>query len=207
MKYSVKYILGGALLMMGAALVSCSRKSEFLGQWTAETPQDITRQVPSASAATSQISINFTLNDSLGSRRGGSVMLSSVISATQPVEPGVGIDQAYEVNVAATATQAGTWRYDGDSDDDLIISLNPSSLSVDIDNNGVTFTQNLLTGAEQPMIDSLTNATANQWKVELTQAMRSEFSRFTKLDDVKVDKHGVLTLETENPETTLFFVR
>lgn len=207
MKSSAKHILIGALAVAGLSMASCSKSTAFLGEWTAETPADITRSAPAATKATSTVSINFSLNDSVRGGKGGTVLLTSIISATQPVEPGVTIEQGYEVNVAATASLAGTWRYEDDSDDDLILSLDPSSLNVDVDNNGITFTQNLLTGAQQPTIDSLTTATAALWKAELTKAMRTEFSRYSKLDDVKVSKDGVLSLEIEHPETTLYFVR
>lgn len=204
---SVKHILIGALAIGGLSMASCTKSTEFLGEWTAETPADITRNVPAATKATSTMSLNFALNDSVRGGKGGPLLITSIISVTQPVEPGVDIEQGYEVNVAATASISGTWRYEDDSDEDLILSLDPSSLNVDIDNNGVTFTQNILTGAQQPTIDSLTTATATQWKAELTKAMRSEFSRYTKLDDVKVSKDGVLSLEIDHPETTLYFVR
>lgn len=193
--------------MAALGMWSCERKADFIGQWTAENPQDITASVPSASRATSVVTINFTLNDSEKGGRGGSVLLTGEVSASQPVEPNESFDQGYEVNIAATGSLAGTWRYEDDDDDDLILSLDPSSLVVDIDDNGVTFTQNLLTGAQQPMIDSLTQATAEQWKVELTRALSKEFSRYTKLDYVEVNKDGVLSFEISNPEVKLYFVK
>lgn len=193
------------MMALGAAscIVSCGHNDKFIGTWTATTPDDITASVPAASMATSLVSVSFM--PGADSKDGGSVALSSVISVNQPVQPGGGIEQAYEVNVAATASVGGTWQYKGDDDDDLILAFDPSTLKVNVDNNGVTFTQNLLTGSQQPQIDSLTAVTAQQWKAQLTRALTIEFRRYRQLDDVKVHKGDILTFEIENPDQTLQF--
>ena len=186
-----------------ACVISCGRNEKFIGTWTSTVPDDITSSVPAASMATSLVSVSFM--PGVDTKDGGSVALSSVINVNQPVQPGVGLDAAYEVNVAATASVGGTWSYKGDDDDELVLAFDPSTLKVNIDNNGVTFTQNLLTGAQQPQIDSLTAATAQQWKAQLTRALTTEFGRFRQLEDVKVHKGDILTFEIENPDQTLQF--
>lgn len=199
-KYSL--IIGLGLIIGASGLASCSKTSDFLGVWTSTTPEDITTSVPAASSATSLVSISFV--EGTGKNDGGSVALTSIINVNQPVTGSpMSMNQPYEVNVAATASLGGTWIYEEGSDDDLLLSLDLSTLKVNVDNNGVTFTQNMLTGAQQPQIDSLTTVTAELWKNQLTQAMTKEFSRFKKLDDVKVHKGQVLTFEIQNPELTL----
>lgn len=199
-KYSL--IIGLGLIIGVSGLASCSKTSDFLGVWTSTTPEDITASVPAASSATSLVSISFV--EGTGNKDGGSVALTSIINVNQPVSGSpISMNQPYEVNVAATASLGGTWIYEEGSDDDLLLSLDLSTLKVNVDNNGVTFTQNMLTGAQQPQIDSLTTVTAELWKNQLTQAMTKEFSRFKKLDDVKVHKGQVLTFEIQNPELTL----
>lgn len=197
-----KYTLLLGLAAGLATLSSCSKNNDFVGVWTATTPEDITAVVPAASSATSMMSISFV--EDANKKDGGSVALSTIINVSQPVNSGTaGFDAPYEVNVAATASLGGTWIFEEDSDDDLILSLDLNTLKVNVDNNGVTFTQNMLTGAQQPQIDSLTSVTAEVWKNQLTQALTKEFSRYRKLDDVKVHKGQVLTFEIENPETTI----
>lgn len=198
------FFLGAGLLALSATITSCSKKTDFVGVWTATTPEDITTSVPAASSATSLVSISFV--EDATKKDGGSVALSSIINVNQPLQGSLaGTDIPYEVNVAATASLGGTWIFEEDSDDDLLLSLDLSTLKVNVDNNGVTFTQNMLTGAQQPQIDSLTAITAELWKNQLRQAMTKEFSRFKKIDDIKVHKGQILTLEIENPETTLQF--
>lgn len=197
-----KYTLLLGLVAGLATLSSCSKNNDFVGVWTSTTPEDITAVVPAASSATSMMSISFV--EDANKKDGGSVALSTIINVNQPVNNGaVGLDAPYEVNVAATASLGGTWIFEEDSDDDLILSLDLNTLKVNVDKNGVTFTQNMLTGAQQPQIDSLTSVTAEVWKNQLTQALTKEFSRYRKLDDVKVHKGQVLTFEIENPETTI----
>ncbi len=138
----------------------------------------------------------------------GSVCLSSIIDITQPVNPAPGsFDQPYEVSIAATASVGGTWHYKGDEDDELLLSLDLKSISVTVDPAGVTYTENLLTGMQQPQLDSLTAATASQWKAQLMAAMRKEFARYTVLDDIEVNRDGILSLEIQSPETELHFRR
>lgn len=199
-KYSL--IIGLGLIIGASGLASCSKTTDFFGVWTSTTPEDITASVPAASSATSLVSISFV--EGTGNKDGGSVALTSIINVNQPVSGSpLSMNQPYEVNVAATASLGGTWIYEEGSDDDLLLSLDLSTLKVNVDNNGVSFTQNMLTGAQQPQIDSLTTVTAELWKNQLTQAMTKEFSRFKKLDDVKVHKGQVLTFEIQNPELTL----
>lgn len=89
------------------SLASCSRKAEFIGEWTATAPTDISAQIPSAATASSLVSINFMDNNQ---QTGGSVTLSSLIDLTQAVHgDSMAIDQPYEVSVAATANVGGTW--------------------------------------------------------------------------------------------------
>lgn len=195
-------IIGLGLIIGASGLASCSKTTDFFGVWTSTTPEDITASVPAASSATSLVSISFV--EGTGNKDGGSVALTSIINVNQPVSGSpISMNQPYEVNVAATASLGGTWIYEEGSDDDLLLSLDLSTLKVNVDNNGVSFTQNMLTGAQQPQIDSLTTVTAELWKNQLTQAMTKEFSRFKKLDDVKVHKGQVLTFEIQNPELTL----
>jgi len=198
------YSLGACALLGIVSLPSCSGKAEFIGTWTATNPTDITAKVPAAATASSLVSISFMDN---AQNTGGSVTISNILDVTQAVEgDSMSLDQPYEVNVAATANVGGTWIYKGDDRDELLLSFDLSTLNVNIDKNGVSFTQNVLTGAQQPQIDSLTTSTIAAWKHELTRAIRSELSRFSQLDDVEVSNKGqVLSFEIHSPESKIHF--
>lgn len=184
-----------------AALTSCSKSNDFVGSWQSMHPTDISRQLPGAANGSALISISFGQNQG----QGGDVQLSSIIEATQPLVENPGVNAGYEVSVAATATINGKWTYEHGDDDDLILSLDPTTLDVHVDNSGVTFRQNQIDGAQTPVTDSLTTATANMWKAQITQAMRAEFGRYNKIDDIKVGKDSTLKFELDNPDQTLIF--
>lgn len=187
------------------SVASCSKKDEFVGSWQAKNPTDITKQVPAAASASSLISISFSpaINGQ------GDVTIASIIDATQSVDETPDLISPYEVDVAATATISGKWSYESGDDDDLLLTLDPSTFNVNVDSSGVSFRQNIVTDTQQPVTDSLTAVTVNLWKQQFTSVMPNEFNRFGRIEDVKVktDRAGnkILKLEIENPEQTLVF--
>lgn len=191
---------------IGLAATSCSSKDKFIGTWTALTQTDITAQLPAASTAS--LLTTLQLMPSGADNTPGTACLSGIIDITQPVNPAYGsFDQPYEVSVAATASVCGTWHYKGDDDDDLLLSLDLKSINVTVDPAGVTYTENILTGKQMPQLDSLTAATASQWKTMIEAAMRKEFARYTVIDDIDVNRDGILSLEIQSPDTELHFRR
>ena len=200
MKLNNILIAGAALGML--ALASCSKNDAFIGSWQAMTPADITDMLPSAANGTALTSVTFG-HDADG--KGGDVELTALVEASQPVVENPGLEAAYEVSVAATATVNGRWAYQPGEDDDLILTLDPASLTVNVDRDGVTFRQNRLSGVQDPVTDSLTDVTVTLWKQQITDAMRREFSRYNRLEDVKVKDKTTLKLEVQNPEQDLYF--
>ena len=180
-----------------ATLGSCSRTPHFLGKWISAMPENITEDVSNVARATSQLSMEFSQGKA--SAATGVVTLSSVIDITQPVNGDSSFVEPYEVSIAATANISGVWAFAGDSDDDLVLSFDMSTLDVDVDPHGVSFSQNLLTGAQRPTIDSLTSVTVNLWKHELHNVLLARLTHFSMLDDVEVNKDGnLLTFEIKN---------
>lgn len=80
-------------------------------------------------------------------------------------------------------------------DDELFIAFHPTTLSIDVDPNGVTFSQNVLTGAQQPVIDELTAKTIALWKSQITQAFMQQLSHYQSLDDIEVHSGNILSFE------------
>ena len=190
------YMASAAIVLGATVLTGCSDSPKFIGSWTSLAPDDITDELPAAATATSLMSLQF--NESAENERGGSVVMSSILEITQPVQGSASaVDQAYEVSVAATTSVAGTWTYKDNDKDDLLLTFDMSSLDVKVDRNGVSFTQNMLTEQQQPQIDSLTEVTANLWKRQIATAMRKNLKNFTVLDDVKVNRDNILSFEIE----------
>ena len=104
--------------------------------------------------------------------------------------------------MAGTASISGRYTTDGDDDDDILVSFDPSSLQVNVDPAGVTFSQNILSGTQQPVLDSLTTATAERWRVLITPAIREVFNSYRKIDDIKVHHGDIMSCEMNDRDYT-----
>lgn len=181
-----------------AAFSSCSNHPQIEGTWTG-TPTRIDN-ISAACDASATMSISFSLDDN--SKDTGEVTISALIDANQPVSSSTEtIDQAYEVSVAATAVITGHWVYEKNEDDDIIITLDPSTLQVNVDPNGVSFSKDVLTETQQPLLDSLSRATADAWKKSITRAMSERFYDINKISDIKIS-NGIMSCEIHDRDFT-----
>lgn len=187
--------------MLGALVFisSCSRTDRFAGEWMG-APTRMTG-IPGASDATSTISIDFAPSSDV--RRGGDVLMSATIDVSQAVTGSVfSPDAPYQVDVAATASIRGRYVAEEDDDDDILLHLDPSTLQVYVDPAGVTFSENILTGLQRPTLDSLTTQTVDAWRVLITSAIRDEFYKYQKIDDIKVHHGDMLSCEVADRDYT-----
>ena len=193
-------ILSSILPLVAVALLSsCDSRPDVIGTWTG-TPTRIDN-ISAACDANATYSISFTSDSE--NPRSGEVVISAVIDANQPVEAeNSSIDRPYEVSVAATAVITGQWAYEEDDDEDIVLTLDPQSLRVNVDPHGVTFSNDVLTGTQQPMIDSLSNATAAAWQKSITKAMSDRFYQLNKISDIKVN-NGIMSCEVRDRDYTL----
>lgn len=187
--------------MLGALIFisSSSRTDRFAGEWMG-TPTRM-MDIPGASDATSTISIDFAPSSDV--RRGGDVLMSATIDVSQAVTGSViSPDAPYQVDVAATASIRGRYVAEDDDDDDILLHLDPSTLQVNVDPAGVTFSENILTGLQRPTLDSLTTQTVDAWRVLITSAIRDEFYKYQKIDDIKVHHGDMLPCEVADRDYT-----
>lgn len=200
MKFSTASFFG-ALTVLGALIFisSCSRTDRFAGEWMG-TPTRM-MDIPGASDATSTISIDFAPSSDV--RRGGDVLMSATIDVSQAVTGSdISPDAPYQVDVAATASIRGRYVAEDDDDDDILLHLDPSTLQVNVDPAGVTFSENILTGLQRPALDSLTTQTVDAWRVLITSAIRDEFYKYQKIDDIKVHHGDMLSCEVADRDYT-----
>lgn len=191
-----KLILAAAAAAAIAAFSSCNGTPEFIGQWVSDEDIQIQNELPSAVRATTQYTFDFSAAP--GSNMTGPVSFSSTIEIIQMVDNDTTVQAPYQVNVSAATSVTGNWNYTEAGDDDLVLTFDMSSLSVEVDPDGVTFSENLLTGAQQPVIDSLTAVTAERWKTEITAALQNRLASFAHIDDVDVENDGnKLTFEVK----------
>lgn len=187
-----KSIYATAALAAVVLVSSCSDGAKIVGSWTSSSATDVADAIPAASTASARFSIDFMSGDN---DKQGPVSLSALIDASQAVEGDTAFVDPYEVTVAATASVGGTWAY---KDDDIQLSLDLNTLSVNVDPYGVALSDNIMTGAQKPLTDSLTTATAERWKAQLTTAMKAKLIEYQNLDNVKVSDNNTLSFEVKN---------
>lgn len=189
------------LAILGAitAISSCSKTDYVAGLWQGN-PEHIV-SIPSASDATSTITIDFApRSDKKGQ---GQVDLNAVIEVQQAVVGPVSEMQSpYQANITATAYISGYYAPEQGEDDDFILSLDASTLKVNVDPSGVVFVNDIATNTERPVLDSLTTATADQWRVILTKVIRDEFYKFSRIEDVKVHHGDMMSMEIDHHDKT-----
>lgn len=189
--------LSGACVSALVLLASCSDNVPFVGSWTASAPADVTRGIQSATSATSLVKIEFLENQQ---KTDGPVTLSCSydIVATDG-GPGAPV----ETFLTATASVNGTWTFDVDDDDDLLLTFDYSTVGVTVNPQDISFKN---VGRQQ--VDSLTQAAAGAWKHEINRAFRETLMRYSVIEDIEVSKdRGVMSLEIQSPETKVRFVK
>ncbi len=154
-KFSTVRNLGVALIG-ASALASCSNGDQFVGNWQASAPADITNEIVSATSATSLVSIDFTDREQTA---GGRVVLSSKYDIVATSSDGM------ETFLTAAASVNGDWNYDVDDDDDLLLTFDYSTLYVVVNPQDISFRN-----AGEQQVDSLMQAAVATWKNEIGRA-------------------------------------
>uniref|UniRef100_UPI002729B5D8 hypothetical protein n=1 Tax=uncultured Duncaniella sp. TaxID=2768039 RepID=UPI002729B5D8 len=97
---------------------------------------------------------------------------------------------------------SGTYAPEDGEDDDYILSLDASTIKVNVDPSGVVFTNDIASDTQRPILDSLTAATADQWRVNITSAVREQFYKYSRIEDVKVHHGDIMSMEIDNRDKT-----
>lgn len=186
------------ILASVAAISSCSRTKAIEGTWEA-APTRIS--VQGAADAYATVTLDFA--PAQNARTGGDVNISAVVELTQAVTtPAITIDEPWEVSVSANALINGTYVYDDGDDDDILLNLDPSTLQVNVDPDGVTYSRNILDGIPASQLDSLNAATADRWRLLITSAIRDEFNKYRKIDDIKIHHNDMMSAEINDQDYT-----
>lgn len=196
-----KSIFVSALTIIGAAAIvsSCSDRPDLEGTWQGNQERI---QVAGASEAFSTVSIDFA--PSAEKNAPGLVNLSAVVEVHAPAAASAdtGAVQPWQANVTATASVSGTYVFEEHEDDDIILSLDPSTLLVRVDPAGVVSTFNVLDGTDSAALDSLTQAAVAQWSQAIGRGVMEQFNKYNRIEDIKVHHGDMLTAEIADRDLT-----
>ncbi len=199
-KITTGFFTAVAVLGALACVSSCSKNDPIAGTWQG-APERIAH-LDDASDVSSVLTFDFSPSITSKSAGTGTVLASAVIEVQQPVVGGVGVDNAYAANVTATASVSGTYALAEGEDNDYLLVFDPSTLKVTVDPSGVVFAENVITGMQQPQVDSLTAVTVERWRMLLTPAVREQFYRYRSIDDVKVHHGSMMSCEVDDKDLT-----
>ncbi len=188
-----------AVVLPVAALCGCSSNNQFAnevaGSWASN---EMRVDMPAPEIVNITDLFDFTL-DEADNASGGTVIVSGQVSVETPAQ-GDEVDMTYAYSASATATMSGTWNVvkdDGGVDDEILIMLDPSTLSVNVDPDAVVMRSNILTDEQSPVVDSIPPVLVSKVQTIVTHAAERHFLNFRKLDDVKIDK-SVMTFEVKD---------
>ena len=174
-----------SLLILSAACLigmsSCDNRVNIQGEWQSST---IKLDLPNT--ATSTATMSYTFNSD------GTVDLASEINITEPLSP-VTIDNSniepYMASVSATSSISGTWQYAKDENDEVVIIFDDNTFQLNIDPEAVEISVNEATDTEVPTNVDMKAAVVQRYKALLTPEMKATYTKFSRLDDIKVDKN------------------
>lgn len=174
-----------SLLILSAAcligLSSCDNRVNIQGEWQSSA---IKLELPNT--ATSTATMSYTFNSD------GSVTLASEINITEPLSP-ITIDNSniepYMASVSATSSISGTWQYAKDENDEVVIVFDDNTFQLNIDPEAVEISVNETTDTEVPTNVDMKAAVVQRYKALLTPEMKATYTKFSRLDDIKVDKN------------------
>ena len=183
MKRNLLFTLAAAALTLFTA---CDSKTELAGKvagtW-GSNPQMLANEV--ASQSTIIETFNF-VRDSTSA--GGSVIVSGMISLTGTVNESNALVQPLTATAAARSTISGTWQVV--DDDEIILTLNPQSLSVEVDPQGVVMSVNEISGTDSADTDALRPQLAETIRRNIMRELQSRYMMYGHLDDAKVYDSG-----------------
>lgn len=198
----VRISLMVAIAAAGAALTGCGGSPEFFGTWESVTPTDFTANEPGMRQTSSQVTIEFAPE---ANGTDGYVAITNDFAVARNMNCD---SAACVVEAHGKARVEGTWAFDVDDDDDLLLTLNYPGMTVNVD----TATM-IVTGTGAVMLtdrqrSELKAEAAEVMKHEVGVAMSTEMRRYSVISDVKVSKDKkMLGFEISAPDADMRFRR
>lgn len=189
-------ILASAVILL--SLSSCdSRQSlakDINGSWSA-SPDRITETETMSTGV-----IRFIDFIKAPSEAGGDVIISSLVSVSSQLPAGEEITEPISMTASGVASVRGTWV--AQSDDEVVLVLDPESFNVQVDTSAVVLTANTVTGEQSPDLASLKPSAVNMVRDQITRTVRNDFFSIQKIDDIKINGN-MMSCEINNRDLTL----
>lgn len=180
-------------------MTSCSDDKAFLGTWETVNPMHLEQRIAGFTSIESQQKISFAEGIK---KRLGDVKMTSELDVVRNVTTSDGTE--IEMTAEGYGFIKGTWTYDLDDDDDLVLNFDYNTLDVKFDKSNITFNGLGATKLNAQERDSLANIVADICTRDVKLALSREFTRYSVIKDVDVSKDGnTLGFEISSPEEEL----
>ena len=172
-------VAAGAMMM----ITSCDSKAKLAeavqGEWTGN-PEKV---LDTGAASASMVRIlEFTRG---AADTEGSVTMSALITVENTMQHNDSIVSPLQITASGTATITGV--YQAKDDDDIAISLDATSMTVNVDPNTVKLNYNILSEESAPVIEKLKPGAAILATQQINRAAQNAFSNITEIEDIPVD--------------------
>ncbi len=186
----------GATLMVG--VTSCDSKAKLAeslqGRWMGN-PEML---LDTGAASASMVRI---LEFNQGSARTeGSVTMTSLITVENTMPFNDSISTPLQITASGTATITGV--YQVKDDDEILISLDATSLSVNVDPDAVQLNYNILSESSSPVAEKLKPGAAILATQQINRAAQNVYSNLTEIDDIHI-RNGIMHCEISHRDLTL----
>lgn len=150
-------------------------------------------------ASVQSVTPSFTFTKDASVKDGGKVLYSGVYSMTQAVTSSF-VDVPFEATANVKATASGTWT--AKDDDEILLTIDPSSITAEIDPASVSLGYSVLTDKPVSELDSLKAQILPNLDTNFKAEIVKRVTALRKLDDIKI-KSSTMTLEIGHTDYTL----
>lgn len=182
-------LLAGVFMMTQTSCDSASKLAEDIdGSWSsapemlANTPDGLITGVD-----------NFVFSKTASTS--GTIMIATMISVNRELPVNHDSTEPVSLTASAKATVQGTWM--AADDDEIKLIIDPASIQVEIDPEGIVAVPNLITEVVAPTTDSIPPALASALKKEILKVMTAKYIGLSQMDDVEI-KDGRMKYEIDN---------
>lgn len=188
---------------MGIMATSCDNKArlakELPGEWVG-TPENFSdNSVVTASIIDTYLFSPDTL-PSGASEPSGPIVIEGMISTSTQIVADSSFIEPIALTAAARSSIKGEWKVV--DNDEITLSLDPSTLTVTVDPSGLAFNSTMLAEGLHPDIDSLRPAVCANLEQSLLHTLPMHYATLKHLDDVKI-KGSLLRFELHDIDYVL----
>lgn len=172
-----------AVAAMLPLMTSCNSKAKLAealqGEWSGN-PETI---LDTGAASASMVRmLEFTRG---AADTEGSITMTAMITVENTMQSNDSIVTPLQITASGTATITGV--YQVKDDDELTISLDATSMTVDVDSDAVQLNYNIVTEQSAPLVEKLKPGAAILATQQINRAAQNAFSNITEIDDIKID--------------------